>query len=340
MIKNKRSRTKLAGLAFLVFTLLLLVCEIVVAILTNSNAIPESVQAYSVTLIILPVVSLVSTLTIVLTFYNTSKKSQTLVDSLERVARGDFSVSLEVKKLDSFSQVYDNFNKMTRELGSVAALREGFVHDLSHEIKTPVSSIHGFASLLLEGNCTEEEQKQYLKIIADEAERLRRFVDGVLTLSKLENQQFAGESKDLRLDLQIRDCVITLQKEWEIKGVEINLSLTPVIMRANEELLRHIWLNILTNAIKYTPSGGKVDISLKRENGYAVAVFKDSGAGIAAEDLPHIFDKYYRGLNVKTVEGNGVGLAICKRICDLLEGEITCNSKKGEGATFTVKLPL
>lgn len=340
MIKSKRSRAKLAGLSILVFTVLLMLSEITVAILTSTNALPESIRAYAISLIALPVGSLLSTLLVVFSFYDTAKKTEILVAGLDKVARGDYSVSIESKKHDSFSQVYDNFNKMTRELDSVKTLREDFVHELSHEIKTPLCSISGFASLLSEGGATEEERKKYLGIIVEEADRLRRFADGLLTLSKLEHQQLVGESRELRVDLQIRECVIALEREWEKKELEINLDLKPVIIKTDAELLRHIWNNLLTNAIKFTPCGGKLTVSLRRENGSLVAVFRDNGAGIGEEDLPRIFDKFYRSASSENKEGYGVGLAICKRICTLLEGEISCKSKKGEGAEFTVKLPL
>lgn len=341
MKKGNRSKfiIKLVGLALLTFTVVLLVCEIAVAIVNNMFA-DSKLGAYTITLMVIPAISLVLTVLLVLSYYSTSKKSELLVESLNRVANGDYSVSIEVKSADTFAEVYENFNKMTRELNSVKTLREDFIRELSHEIKTPLSSINGFANLLLDGDLSEEENKKILKIIADEALRLKKFADGILLMSKLENQQFTGERQSFRLDLQITDCIILLEQEWESKNIEIISELDNTKIVGDNTLIAQIWLNLLGNAIKFAPAGGKVEVKLRRENGFAVAEIKDNGAGISPEDLPHIFDKYYRAEEAKIEDGNGLGLAICKRICDLSGGKISVDSKKGEGCTFKVALPL
>ena len=228
MKNKKKSSAALFGFALVVFTLLLLVSEIAVAVI-NSVLADSDLGAYSTTLVILPVFSLAVTGFVVYLYYLVNVKSRTLVESLERVAHGDYTTRIEIKKGDSFANVYENFNKMTRELTSVKTLREGFIHDLSHEIKTPLCSIQGFASLLLEGGATEEESRRYLTIIANEAERLRNYAEGVLALSKLEHQEVAGESKDVRLDMQLRECVVTMQRSWESKGIEVALDRKSVV---------------------------------------------------------------------------------------------------------------
>lgn len=339
MNRKNKIWAKLFGIAILSFSILLLLAEIAVAVL-NEIITSSSFGGYSITLIIVPVVSLCVTIIIVMTVYNTNRKSNILIESLERVASGDYSTAIEVRKGDSFSEVYENFNKMTKELNSVKTLREEFVHSLSHDFKTPLCSIHGFASLLLEGGVEPEDEKKYLKIIADEADRLRELAEGVLTLSKLENQQMLGESKPFRLDAQIRDCVILLEKSWAEKEIDIDLNLENVVINGDETTLKRVWTNLISNAVKFTPKGGKIDIYLKKSESKIVVCVTDNGPGVNSDDINKIFDKYYRSPQAKGIEGNGLGLAICKRICTLYGGEIFCQSTEGKGACFTVTLPV
>lgn len=335
MKSKKKTRAALFGFALVVFVLLLLVSEIAVAVI-NSVLADSELGAYSTTLVILPIFSLAVTAFVVYLYYLINVKSRVLVESLDRVAHGDYTTRIEIKKGDSFADVYENFNKMTRELTSVKSMREGFIHDLSHEIKTPLCSIQGFASLLLEGGATEEESRKYLTIIASEAERLRNYAEGVLELSKLEHQEVAGESNEVRLDLQLRECVITMQRSWESKGIEVALELEPVAVVTDGEMLRHVWTNLLENAVKFTPEGGKISVSLKRVNGKAEVAVRDSGAGIPAEETGKVFDKYYRAGNAAKIRGSGLGLAVCKRVCELLNAEISCKSVLGKGSEFKV----
>lgn len=337
-MNDKRKKMKLFGLFIIIFAVLLLITEIAVAVINNVLTTQEA-GAYAVTLVIMPSVALVLTGVIVWLVSSMYKNVDILVGGLEKVANGDFKVRLDIKRGNSFSKICENFNKMTTELNSVNTLREDFVRDISHEIKTPLCSINGFASLLLDGGITEEEQKKYLKVIADESDRLRRFTDGILTLSKLENQQIIRSTAPVKLDAQIRECVIMLQRDWEKKNIDVNLDLQPTSVNTDEALLSNVWINLLSNAIKFTPAGGKIRIELKKANGKAVATVSDSGAGVAEKDMPHVFEKFYRSSSVKKTEGNGIGLAICKRICTLLNGEISC-VKVEEGACFKVVLPL
>lgn len=340
MIKRDRKNlSRLVGTALLTFTVALIVCEFIVAVINNVLADTE-LMAYSYTLIIIPFISIIFTGIIVWSASSTSRNTAVLIESLNRVAQGDYNAVIDPEQHGSFSEVYENFNKMTKELNSVKSMREEFVHSLSHEFKTPLCSIQGFANLLLEGEATEEESRQYLQIIADEADRLRRLADGVLTISKLETQHLMDERREFRLDEQIRDCVIMYQRFWSEKNIDVEVNLDEVTINGDADMLKHVWINLISNAVKFTPENGKIDISLKRENGGAVAVFKDSGYGVNEEDISKIFDKYYRSPSAKKTAGNGLGLAICKRICTLYDGTITCKSKKGNGAEFTVTLPL
>ena len=341
MLNPKKNNTLLKFTAFslLFFTVILLVCEIAVAVLNDAIA-DTQFGAYTMTLIVIPVISLMLTVTLVWAFYTISQKSQVLIKNLNKVASGDYGAQIEVRRGDTFAEVYLNFNKMTRELNSVKTLRDDFVHELSHEFKTPLASIHGFADLLLEGGVSEEERNKFLRIISDEADRLRRLADGILILSKLENQQMPGENEQFRLDVQINECIIMTERGWSQKNIDVSSSLDPVKINGDPVLLRQVWLNLLSNAVKFTPEGGKILCGLTQRDGYAVVTVSDNGTGIKDEDLPKIFDKYYRGTNLPQSEGNGLGLAVCKRICNLCGGEISVESRLGEGAAFTVKLPL
>jgi len=338
-MKDDKWPIKFFGVALLSFTAILFVCEIGVAV-ANYILGDTVLRSYTITLVVIPVISLLFTMTVFSMLYVTRKKTGILVESLDKVAGGDYSVKIEVKRGDTFASVYENFNKMTRELSSVKTLREDFVHELSHEIKTPLASIHGFAKLLSEGGVSEDEQKKLLQIIADEAVRVRKLADGVLTLSKLENQQLVSENKNFRLDLQVTDCIIMLERDWESKNIDISSELEPVSIEGDSGMLTQVWLNLLSNAIKFTPEGGKIEIKLRRENGFAAVTVKDNGAGVAEEDIPHLFDKYYRAPTAESTDGNGLGLTICKRICTLAGGRITVTSKRGEGSVFKVLLPL
>jgi signal transduction histidine kinase len=287
-------------------------------------------------LYILPAFSAVLTSILIYVNHRTFKISNTLIDGLNKIADGNYNVAIPYKKLDSFNGVYANFNKMAEELKSVKTLREDFVRDFSHEFKTPIASINGFANLLLDGELTDDERAEILRLIADESARLSRLSESMLLLSRVENQQFIYEKKAFRLDLQLKECVIMLENQWSKKGITINSELSPVTYNGDARLLQQVWINLLSNAIKFTPEGGAIGVSVAEANGNVQVKISDNGVGISEENLPKIFDKYFQGSNKK--EGNGLGLAICKRIVDLSGGTITAVSKLNEGTTFIVTL--
>lgn len=319
----------LGGLSFL---LVLIIGELVVYLVQTLN-FGLVADASLIMLFIIPSLAAIVTAVIIYFNHRTLQTSNTLINALNRVAAGDYKVKIPYKKLDAFTAVYENFNKMTTELNSVKALREDFVHNFSHEFKTPIASINGFANLLLDGDLSKEEERSVLKIIADESARLSHLAESTLLLSKIENQQFVGETKTFRLDLQIKDCIILLERQWEEKGITITSSLEPVYFSGDEMMVKQVWLNLISNAVKYTPEGGRVEVALSAENGRRRVDVTDNGVGISQENLDRIFDKYYQASDS---DGNGLGLAICKRICMLCGGEISVKSKIGEGSTFTV----
>ncbi len=342
-MKKPMGRTKKGllffGIGVLSFSVLIAAAAIIVAIL-NVITEDEGFDAYTVAFIALTVFALIFTTAVVVTFYIMMQKSQSLIDSLNRVAEGDFGVEIEFRRGDAFAKVYRNFNKMTKELRSVKTLRDDFVANFSHEIKTPLFSIQGFANLLLEGGLTGEEETKFLNIISSEAGRLGRLADNALTLSKLENQQVVGERAPIKLDAELSEAVVALEREWTAKNIEVSADLAPVKIYGDAAMLGQVWYNLLSNAVKFTPAGGKVEVELSAENGFAAVRVKDSGCGVSPEDMPRIFEKYYRSPSQKDKEGNGLGLAICKRICALSGGEISAENSPGGGAVFTVRLPI
>lgn len=266
-----------------------------------------------------------------------------LLQGIEKIAAGDFSVRLSVDK-HSFKNfllpVYSNFNKMAAELGNIGILRNDFINSYSHEFKTPIASINGFANLMLRQDVSPEEQRQYLQIIADESKRLADLANDTLLLSWLDSQQIISDKKPYSLDEQLRKCIIMLSEGWNMKHQQFSGDLAETTYTGNEDLMQHLWLNLLGNAIKFTPDGGEITVSLFKVEEYAVVKISDTGAGMTAETQEHIFEKYYQGVPGKKQNGLGLGLNIAHRIVELCGGTISVQSRPDEGSTFTVELPL
>ena len=274
------------------------------------------------------------------TFRFTYRFFGNLTKGMESVAKGDYSIKLSVKRSGPFKKIYEDFNKMVGELRSVNMLRNDFVNSYSHEFKTPIVSINGFANLLLEQEVTDEERRMYLQIIADESARLSELAGSSVLLTKLDSQQIVAEKSVYSLDEQIRECVIVLSHAWGEKNINVSGELEELEYNGSAELLRHVWLNIISNAVKYTPENGSIDISLKRKDGNAVAVIADTGIGMDEQTRSRIFEKYYRGDNTASGGGLGLGLSIVDRIVKICGGTVQVQSEPDKGSTFTVTLPM
>lgn len=263
-----------------------------------------------------------------------------LIKATKTVSSGDFSI--RVKETNGNSEIgalLRNFNHMTKELGSIEMFRNDFINNFSHEFKTPLVSIRGFARQLQNDDLPAEKRKEYTDIIISETERLSNMSAHILLLTKLENQQFVTDYKEYELDEQIRSCIILLEKQWTRKNLEMNVELNPVKIFGNEEMLSHLWINLIDNAIKYTNENGHIAV-LCWETGDEIRFrISDDGDGMDDYTLKHIFDKFFQGDRSHKAPGNGLGLSIVKRILELCGGEITAESKTGRGTTFTVKLP-
>lgn len=300
---------------------------------TYLSALYETLGALAMTTLIL-----VSTNTYI--YRKRLREVRTLSNAIEKVASGDFSYRIPIGKRDPMTQIYEDFNKMCSELGSLQILRNDFVSRYSHEFKTPIASINGFSQLLLEKQFPEDEQRQYLEIIRDESERLSKLATNTILFSRLSAQQIITDTEEYDLGEQLRQCSIILSRSWLGKQIAFSGAFPPVIFTGNKELLQHLWLNLISNAVKYTPIGGEISVTLAEIQGSAVVRVSDTGEGIRPETLEHLFEPYYQGSSEHVSQGLGLGLSIAHRIVELCNGSIFVKSEIGAGSEFTVVLPL
>lgn len=263
----------------------------------------------------------------------------TLSEAISQVANGDFSYRIPIRRSEPMGKIYEDFNKMTAELSAVQILRNDFISRYSHEFKTPIASINGFAELLLEKKATEAEQREYLEIIRDESQRLSVLSKNTILLSKLSSQQIITDTEPYNLGEQLRQCAIICSNTWMGKQQEFTGRFPDVTYVGNRELMQQLWLNLLTNAIKYTPQGGEISVMLESREHNAVVTISDSGEGMSPDTLENLFTPYYQGDSSRSAQGLGLGLAIAHRIVELCGGTITVNSTQGLGSSFTVTLP-
>ncbi len=261
----------------------------------------------------------------------------------EQMMQGDFNVRLnpinEHFGDESFNEIISCINKMAEELSSVETLRNDFVSNVSHELKTPLAVISNYATLLKSENITNEERIQYVKEIENSCKRLSNLISNILKLNKLENQQIFPKSAEYNLSEQICESLLQFEASWEKKNINIETDIEDKVMiNSDAELLSHIWNNLFSNAIKFTESGGTIFVSLKSDGDYITAKVRDTGCGMSPDVGAHIFDKFYQGDTSHSVQGNGLGLSLVKRVMDIIQGEIGVESTPGVGSTFTVKL--
>ena len=265
-----------------------------------------------------------------------------MIDATKRIAKGDFKVRINESFDESsdFGILQRSFNHMTTELDGIEMFRSDFINNFSHEFKTPIVSIQGFARQLRAGGLSDAEVKEYADIIVTESDRLAAMSSNVLLLSKLENQQIVTDMTEFYLDEQIRTCLLLLEKQWSAKDIELNIDLDPTLYRFNEDMLSHVWINLFSNAFKFTPARGTVSCTLRKAANSVTVTISDTGCGMTDEEKLHIFEKFYQGEASHSGEGNGVGLTIVSRILVLCKGQIAVESAPDMGTVFTVTLPL
>jgi len=268
------------------------------------------------------------------------KPVRNLIEAIEDVAKGDFSVTVKGSNIPELESLAASFNKMVRELAGIEMLRLDFINNFSHEFKTPIVSIKGFAKLLKGGGLTGDETQEYLDIIIQESQRLVDISTNVLNLSKVENTEIISEKEVYALDEQIRRAILILEPKWSAKELSIDVDLESITIYNNAPLLQQIWVNLLDNAIKFTDNGGKLQVSLRRLNSSLQFCLQDNGQGMDEETKQHIFDKFYQGDTSHAMTGNGLGLTLVKKIVGLCSGHIEVESSLGKGSAFNVFLPL
>lgn len=267
-----------------------------------------------------------------------------LAEATKQVANGDFSVYVPPfhtpDQMDYLDAMILDFNKMVEELGSIETLKTDFVSNVSHEMKTPIAIIKNYAELLQRNNVTQEQRADYARSIENASLRLSNLIGNILKLNKLENQRITPEIRSYDVCRQLCECAIQFEDAWEEKGIQLEIDIEDTAMVwADESLLELVWNNLLSNAIKFTQPGGTIGIRQKYVNELIQVSISDTGCGISRENINHIFDKFYQEDTSHSKEGNGLGLALVKRVLQLLNGDIQVISKEGKGSTFIVTLP-
>lgn len=268
------------------------------------------------------------------------KPMKRLTEATKQVAVGNFDVQVKQTTNDEVGILVMNFNKMTQELKNNEYLKKDFVSSVSHEFKTPIASISGFAKIIQSNGIDDRTRREYIQIIIDETERLSKLSSNLLRLSSLENQAIIEKTHRFSLDEQIRRVILLLEQNWSFKDLELDLDLEALDFQGDEEMLQQVWINLIDNAIKFSEPYGILSIKVYSINQSAIVEIGDSGKGMDARTVARIFEKFYQGDVAHKTDGNGLGLSIVKRIVDLYEGEIACSSILGHGTTFTIKLPL
>ncbi len=271
------------------------------------------------------------------------KPVKKIVSAAERIAKGDYSVRIppihSINRADGLDEIVDCYNKMAQELSGIETLQTDFIANVSHELKTPIAVMQNYATLLGQPDLSEEERIKYAKSVGEATRRLSGLVTNILKLNKLENQQIFPQAENYNLTAQLCECMLSFENVWEEKNIEIETDFAEdVFINADPELLSLVWNNLFSNAFKFTENSGKVSIALSENDDKIIVSVSDTGCGISADVGKHIFDKFYQGDTSHATQGNGLGLALVKRVIDITGGDIAVKSEVGKGSTFTVTL--
>jgi len=266
-----------------------------------------------------------------------------ILDATEKMIEGDFSVRIPTLSAfasdGKFNEIIECINNMAEELSGVETLRTDFIANVSHEMKTPLAVMQNYGTLLKSPDLTEEERIEYANTISESSCRLADMMTNILKLNRLENQQIYPKAQKYDLGEELCECLLQFENVWERRNIEIESNIAEgVVVSADPELLSLVWNNLFSNAFKFTEDGGKVTLSLTVDGAFAVVRVSDTGCGMSAEVGEHIFEKFYQGDSSRATQGNGLGLALVKRVIDIMEAEIGVESNVGVGTTFTVRL--
>ena len=264
-----------------------------------------------------------------------------VIRAMRKVSQGDFSERLQEDGcVGEIQELVTSYNHMAEELSGIEMFRTDFINNFSHEFKTPIVSIRGFAKQLEREDLSEEQRREYTRIIVVESERLANMSANVLLLTKLENQQIIANREKYALDEQIRSCILLLEKQWSDKNLDLQLELDPLSYEGDEEMMSHVWVNLISNAIKFSPEGGVLELGCMRVQDFIVVQVRDEGIGMDEITQARVFEKFYQGDTAHATEGNGLGLPLARRIVELCGGKIAVQSAPGQGTTFSVYLPV
>lgn len=275
--------------------------------------------------------------------YMVKRPVKKIIHAAEKIMQGDFSVRINLSarsdSMDGFQEISRYFNRMAEELSGLETLRSDFIANVSHELKTPLAVMQNYGTMLQQPGLSEEKRMEYAKAVTNASSRLADLITNILKLNKLENQQIYPQTREYDLSEQICQCLLQFENIWEKKNIGIDINIPEDIrIHADEELLSLVWNNLLSNAFKFTPENGKVSLSLSADEETAVVTVSDTGCGMKPETGAHIFEKFYQEDTSRATQGNGLGLALVKRVMDIIHGEIDVESIPGKGSTFTVKI--
>ena len=265
-----------------------------------------------------------------------------ITEAAEKIMQGDFSARVPPiygAGTEGFNEIGNAINKMAEELSGTETLRTDFIANVSHELKTPLAVMANYATMLQRPGITEEEKNEYAKAISEASRRLAQLITNILKLNKLENQQIFPQPQEFDLGEQLCESLLQFEDAWEQKQLNVETDIAEdVRIRSDLELLSLVWNNLISNAVKFTPEGGTIGLTLKADDNTVTISITDTGCGMRPETGMHIFEKFYQGETSHATQGNGLGLALVKRVMDILNGEIGVQSVYGKGSSFTVKL--
>lgn len=265
-----------------------------------------------------------------------------ITDTTEKIMQGDFAARVPAMNgiaVEGFDRIGIAVNKMAQELSGLETLRTDFIANVSHEMKTPLAVMQNYGTMLQQPDLDEDKRIEYAKAINDASRRLADMMTNILKLNRLENQQIFPQTRQYDLGEQLCQCLLRYENVWEQTGINIETDIQDdVLVRADEELLSLVWSNLFSNAFKFTEPGGTVSVSLIADEQQAIVSVRDTGCGMTPEVGAHIFEKFYQGDSSHATQGNGLGLALVKRVVDIMKGEISVESAKGQGSCFTVRI--
>lgn len=347
MKRNKEVAERKLGFTLINWYVIILFCVTVLAltviIILNLFDVLKSWSSDLVEFTLVSVIFLISSIIYAFVVGKILRPLKELSRGTQEIERGNYDI--QIKNTSPSSEVgrlIANFNHMAHELNHVELFRKDFISNFSHEFKTPIISISGFANRLMDDGLSREKQKEYAAIIVKESERLTTLASNILLLSKYENQQALSDITAFSLDEQLRLTLLEQEKKWDAKGLEPALDLEEITLHSNEKMLQQVWINLLDNAIKFSPEGGVLSVTChKSKDAQSVTVMiADNGIGMDEKTIAHIFEQFYQGDPAHQATGNGLGLSIVKRIVALCQGSVSVESRLGSGTTFRVTLPL